>query len=583
MAGNYEIRDLYQGGYSSFEPLYSTVGYSMSAKGLGMSTDARTANILKEVSENISAGAKAVELTQVSSEVFESVPDEQLDEVRRLSKLTGVDVSVHAPVVEPSGITQQGYSDAARRAVERQMLLAVERSRKIDPEGNIPVTFHSSAGIPGEIKEKGKEEEMGLLINKLSWQLRPVEIKKRHWPEDDKKSDVYTEAKRASEDFWSESIRSMEYYADYGSRLTKDTAVQKLLRKEIGDIEPEMIKEAESKYRTGAAMLNDAYRQLTKLFDVAYDNVSNPEDKKLLEKFMEEVKKEAEMIKKDPMSSTSIMKRMEIIEKGKEIFEKLSSPPQIFVPLRDFAEEKTTTTFGNVAFEAYKKFKDSAPTVVIENPPAGGAFSTGEELKKIVEKSREHFVKRAVEEGISESEAKKLAEKFIGATWDVGHINMLRRYGYESEDIIKETEKIAPLVKHVHLSDNFGFEHTELPMGMGNVPVKEMMEKLGKEGFEGRKIIEALSWWQHFSPGGKHNPPLAPTLKAFGVPMYSTGVGPYWNQAVGLHQDYFGGYGKMLPQMNYETFGAGFSNLPAELGGQRFGGEGSRMSGRPME
>ena len=38
----------------------------------------------------------------------------------------------------------------------------------------------------------------------------------------------------------------------------------------------------------------------------------------------------------------------------------------------------------------------------------------------------------------------------------------------------------------------------------------------------------------------------------------------------------------MLPPVNYETFGAGFSNLPMDLGGQRPGGRG-RMSGRPME
>ena len=65
--------------------------------------------------------------------------------------------------------------------------------------------------------------------------------------------------------------------------------------------------------------------------------------------------------------------------------------------------------------------------------------------------------------------------------------------------------------------------------------------------------------------------------------MTSAGQGPYWNQAIGLEQSYFGGYGQMLPNINYEIFGAGFSQLPAELGGQRPGGAGGRMSGRPME
>ena len=89
---------------------------------------------------------------------------------------------------------------------------------------------------------------------------------------------------------------------------------------------------------------------------------------------------------------------------------------------------------------------------------------------------------------------------------------MLRRYGYTEEEIIKETEKVAPLVKHVHLSDNFGFEHTELPMGMGNVPLKEMMEKLGEKGFDAKKIIEAGAWWQHF-----RTPPFRKALKQWAL------------------------------------------------------------------
>ncbi|MCK5044082.1 sugar phosphate isomerase/epimerase, partial [Candidatus Pacearchaeota archaeon] len=144
--------------------------------------------------------------------------------------------------------------------------------------------------------------------------------------------------------------------------------------------------------------------------------------------------------------------------------------------------------------------------------------------------------------------------------------------------IIKESEKVAKLVKHVHLSDNFGFEHTELPMGMGNVPLKEIMEKLGEQGFKAKKIIEAANWWQHFKTA-----PVQETLQSVGSSFYSSNMAPYWNQEQGLQQSYSGGFGQMLPQLNYETFGAGFSQLPTELGGQKQGAGGSRMSGRGME
>ncbi len=184
---------------------------------------------------------------------------------------------------------------------------------------------------------------------------------------------------------------------------------------------------------------------------------------------------------------------------------------------------------------------------------------------------------------MNKSEAQKAAEKLIGVTWDVGHINMLRKYGYGKEELIKQAETVAPLVKHVHLSDNFGFEHTELPMGMGNVPIKEILKKFGEEGFEGAKVIEAGNWWQHFSPGGKQNPPYVATLQALGSPIYSMNMAPYWNQVLGFEQGSYSGMGPILPQINYEMQGAGFSQLPPELGGQRPGAQGSRMSGRPME
>ena len=196
----------------------------------------------------------------------------------------------------------------------------------------------------------------------------------------------------------------------------------------------------------------------------------------------------------------------------------------------------------------------------------------------MVEMARSQFVKRAVEKGISKSDAEGKAEKLIGATWDLGHINQLRKFGFSGEDIIKEAEKIKPYVKHIHLSDNFGSENTELPPGMGNVDFKEVMEKLGKKGKDAKKIVEAFHWVQ-----SQKSSPFDVSLQALGSPLYGQNMGVYWNQIAGMQPGYFGGYGMMLPQINYETFGAGFSNLPQELGGQRPGGQGGRMSGRPME
>ena len=103
----------------------------------------------------------------------------------------------------------------------------------------------------------------------------------------------------------------------------------------------------------------------------------------------------------------------------------------------------------------------------------------------------------------------------------------------------------------------------------------QSIEKLVKKE---EKIIEAGNWWQHFK-----TTPFQETLEAFGSPIYGMKMAPYWNQYLGLHQGYFGGRGEMYPQINYETFGTSFTQLPVELGGSRGGGAGSRMGGRGME
>jgi len=266
----------------------------------------------------------------------------------------------------------------------------------------------------------------------------------------------------------------------------------------------------------------------------------------------------------------------EVIQDGIKVLNGITTP-NILKPMKEFVMDKSSTTFGNVAFKAWKEFGDKAPIVSIENPPAGGGLSRAEDLKELVEKSREKFVKAAMENGYGKGEAQDAAKKVIGVTWDVGHINMLKKYGYSDKDIIKQSEIIAPFVKHVHLSDNFGMEHTELPMGMGNVPTKEIMEKLGKEGFSGKKVIEAFQWWQHFK-----TPPLVPTMEAFGSPLYPMLNQPSWNQVANTYGSYFAFPSAYLPETHFSLYGGGFSNLPQELGGQMPGKQ-NRLTGTPMD
>ena len=595
--GGYKIPDIYQGGYSSFD---SSNNY-ITAGTMGMTTDPRVANILQEVSTKLSSGVKQIEISAVSPEVFDAMPKQHLKEVNRLSKLTGIDVSLHAPVMDVSGIDpRSGFSESERELSERKVTEALLRAKELDPDGNIPVTFHSAEGIPGsqflppsERKEEEKHRKL-IVVNKETGKMAPLEPEIEYYPGTEK-----LKPERRSPEQRRDTLNKTEWGNRISQLIFNKERADELLEKSkpfiehlIEEIETGKFKEEDFKfspdlqrayrhYENAQAYLHDLHTQTSSLFSRAYE-FGNEHQKEILkaysENFGKNIKKDSipNPVSKDkePLPNPFVQAQAmhELIHGLKRI------TPEMYVPVEEFAVEKSSQTFGNAAFNAYKKFKDKAPTLVIENPPAGFALSTGEDIKNMVEESRKHFVKKAVSDGMSESQAKKEAEKIIGATWDVGHINMLRKYGYTEEEIVKETEKVAPYVKHVHLSDNFGFEHTELPMGMGNVPLKEMMEKLGKKGVEAKKVIEAASWWQHFK-----TPPFQETLEAVGSPVYSMKMAPYWNQAAGLYEGYFSGYGQMLPQINYETFGAGFSQLPQELGGQMPGAKGSRMSGRPME
>jgi len=602
---DYKIENIYQGGYSSLDPnkAYSNTytGYRSDAGSLGLTTDFRTANILQDISRQLATGVKQIEITAINQDIFDSIPRQHLEETKQLSKLTGINVSLHAPLTESTGITQQGFSELNREMAERKITDALLRSHELNPAGNIPVTFHSAHNLPGsEWKtlgdvegKKPREAKRLIAVDKESGRMIPLEVEKKFYPMryDERgekmpvseKGEIYTpeeNLKLQNRTVWDNQLSQLFFNKERADDILQQNYVQiqhlmKDLKDEritINDLTPPQ-QAIYLKAQDAENYLDDVRKNANALFSKAYQfgtEKQKVELKKISEEFVENVSKRSDAI--GVSRATSIM------------LTELKDPrlvPEMYVPLEKFAVDQSAKTYGNAAFTTYSKFKDpnKTPMMVIENPPAGSGLSTGEDLKNLVIASRNQFVERAKEKGMNEREAEKIAEKLIGATWDVGHINLLRAQGFKAEDIIKETQKIAPYVKHVHLSDNFGMEHTELPMGMGNVPIKEIMEKLGQEGFEGKKIIEAANWYQHFKTS-----PLKETFEGFGSPMYSFGGSPYWNQSLGLQQGYSSGYAMdmVLPSNNYQTFGAGFSQLPRELGGEMRAG-GGRFSQRGME
>lgn len=606
---DYSINGIYQGGYSTLDPKKSDLytGYSTSAKTIGMPTDPRVANILKELNSKVNPGQQVMDIVLINPEIVDAIPKQYVEETKRLAKLTGVDLSVHGPVINTAGVGQSGYSELNRELSEKQLFRAVETAHNLDPDGNIPVTFHSAEGFPASQFKKdknapgGKKEVQLIAINRETGKMAPVIEERRHYPKfkDVAKGKIENpreELNILNYSEWDNSVSTAVFNKEAGDKILEETypLVQKYLsdlnsgKLKWENLKPEQ-KDVFSRIKNADEYMKHTQLTLNSLFNKAY-KYGTPESREILDgvanAYKEEINKMEEEGGSDPKQHS---RALQILINGLQDKGEKKVSPDMYIPVEDFAIEKSSKTFGNVAFESFKKYGKNSPIVSIENPPAGFALSTGEDLKKLVEKTREHFIERVMKSKkdkgleLSRSEAEKQAEKLIGATWDVGHINQIRKFGFDEEDTVNEAKKVAPLLKHIHLSDNFGIENTELPMGMGNVALEKVMKVFGKKGEDAKKIVEAGHWWQHFSDQGK-NFITQQSFEALGSHIYAMGSGPSWSQSYGLTQGYFGGYGQMLPSINYETFGAGFSNLPAELGGNRpQGGAGSRMSGRGME
>jgi hypothetical protein len=252
--------------------------------------------------------------------------------------------------------------------------------------------------------------------------------------------------------------------------------------------------------------------------------------------------------------------------------------PQLYMPVSEFALKQAPKTIGNVAYQAYDKFKESTPIIAVENIVPNMLFSRADSLIQLVKESRKQFVKNAVKDGMREEKAEKEAKKLIGATWDIAHINLLRRSGFSEKEVIEETKKIAPYIKKVHIADNFGLEHSDLPPGMGTAPIKEMLGAIKQSGFDGKSIVECGSFVGAFKTSA-----VPYMFEALGSPIYTPqGGAPFWGQARGLYGESPVSYGTTFPEQHFSMYGSGFSSLPSSLGGQGPGKQ-SRFSGAPME
>jgi len=619
---NYE--SFYQGGYSSLNPDYGNfTGYHFDPAQLGSPTGIQTANQLNEVVARIKEGVKNVELQPIQEDVTDQIPKEHFKEIAGLMKLSGVKPSFHMEMVDAAGFGKQGYGgEMAQKDSENRMMAVLEKAQQLDPEGNVPVVIHSSAGVPGtewrpgDVKKgepRFKEHTIALINQENPQQIIGAKEDRKYSPrskpeefeagkDDIEKGGTLMTARQAVEstnaNTWEEKLTGLAFYKKHADEIIGNSPA--ILAEDLGKtfnqenfnkLTPEQ-QQAALKLGDANIFLENVRMNFSGAFDKAYRYGTNQQRKELRE-LSEEYQKDLKdgngkigqplILDKTLNKAISELKKITTLREYKKTgkVDPNYGPPEIFVSVEEFAMKKAAETFGNVAARSYEKFGEHAPLIAIENMMQGRVFSRAEDMKGLIEKSKQQFVDRATASkdkgglGMSRGVAEKQADKMIGMTLDVGHLNMIRKAGFGEKDVIREAEKMAPLVKHVHLTDNFGYSDSHLPPGMGNVPTKEILEKLEKAGAlkNARAIVEAGA----FAVGFKKSP-MPYALQALGSPIYGAKMAPYWNQVADIRGNYFGFPLAQLPEKHFSTYGSGFSSLPEELGGQVPGTQ-SRFSG----
>ncbi len=645
---NYE--NFYNGSQYSFEKDTSS-GFNIHpyVKDIAYPTDPLTANQLKKVSDKISSGAQTIEVSGLGlsgsgpMKHLASIPKQHWKEIDRLRKLTGVELTFHGPLVESTGYSRGNWSEDQRMEAERQMKAAVELAQQMNsqsetenPKGMV-MTFHTNNGLPEvERREKigtksdGSPKEVVTQMSVIN--LRTGQIGNLPTPKQDYFKNLGIEKETMQDTLdafnkkqWHQQLESIFINNNRARReVVESLTSTKIMSDELSSKYPGGIFEAYKKYNknyaeynqeiakisksdpqaasrihSGVSSLNDAsffiedaYNQLKEAFNEAYERAEKDHLKKEVDKLKKYREELLPLANKFAEDKSNLLDFQEKISEGTSLLKSEKIPPQIYTSLKDFAIDKGSDTFSNVALHAYNNAKENnrAPGIIsIENPPAGmSGLTRANELKALIEESRKKFIVKAKAQGMSETQAEKVSKQIIGATWDVGHINSIRKWGYGKEDVIREAKTIAPFVKHMHIADNLGFEDAELPIGMGNVPIEEILDskQAWTENFrKAKKAIETGDWFSKQGGMGMVGTPIRESLSGLSAPVYSMGTGQsaYWNQSANVTGNYFGGIGAINPDIHHSIYGAGFSGLPSYFGGEMPGKQNSSFSGAPLD
>ena len=542
---------------------------------------------LQELKAKIFSGVKNVEISFIATGKSsrsqgpnpEHFGKEEREELRLLAKVNDIELTTHSPANAPglSGFAENRFSPEVQEASLKELKRTIEFAADVARGG--PIAVHTQE-FPRAAFEAGKEFEAFpkeaekapiYFVHKKTGQIEalprdaeiPVPKGGFENPERDKETGFVKEWER-------KKIADLEKEARNKGEEPVKYIIDNFYKKDIAFAEVEAKNYAAQAKKTEREydFVNKLREDLEKQQKVDKKN-ANYNAMRWVERFEEETRERLtprpgtegynEFLKNPIIYLKEIEERLkrtkeasfEAADKQKLQIEETRKKLSEIKPIEEFALEKTADSVARAAIYGYdkenqmkKEGKETKPIVICpENVWTEFYGGHPRELKEIIIKSRKAMVDKLLEgkKVSSKQEAEKIAEDRIKATFDIGHVNIWRKWFKEDDPtgekfnkwVMKEVNELTKdnIIGHVHINDNFGYEDIHIAPGQGNAPIKQFVDKITKEGFQGKMVVEA---------GGQREDQqvLTHAWRTLGSPIYRIdSIGHSWTEIEG---SYFG-------------------------------------------
>ncbi len=496
---------------------------------------------------------------------------DEREDIRQMADFNKIKLSTHASYnIGPlSGMTQQGFDNGARentlREIERAIDFAADTARggavvvhtgefqrplsemdkskfgnfELHPHEADEAAFYLVDNRTGQIVSGiKKDQEMMLPIYE-------TDPRTKKWLKDDKGMPIakFNEEKGEFETrpaVWEDIEKITKWYNEENNSNLSEAEVFNRISTQV-----------RANYQLGfAKTYEERYKQTLeqkKNFDLIKNNLDNGiyeqrYDQILQRNTNQDISKMDNLAKIEEMKKIAEAGLTEISGTLKDYRDSAVSAKQAAmeeirkseraVPIEVYAKEKTADTLARAAEFAHKKSEtlrdrgqlNSPIYVSPENifPESYGAHP--QELKQIIIDARRKYVD-TYKKDYGEEGARKLAEDHIKATFDIGHAYTWRKYykdnpnkSFEENDkdfkswLMNQVEDLNKkgYIKHIHVSDNFGYEDEHVTPGQGRVPIKEFIDKMKQAG-----VTEIT-----VEPAHQDYRAMLGAWKEFGAPVY---------------------------------------------------------------